>query len=57
MDQAGQRTRQRTLRNAAPERVRELLHAYRRRADRDLPPSSRRPETPADGRRVRPTTT
>jgi hypothetical protein len=32
-----QRNRERTLRHAAPERVRELLHAYRRRADRDRP--------------------
>jgi hypothetical protein len=37
MDQAGSRKRQRTLRHAAPERVRELLGAYRRRAARDLP--------------------
>jgi hypothetical protein len=42
MDQAGRRNRQRTLRHAAPERVRELLHAYRRRAARDLPAASRR---------------
>ena len=37
MDQAGPRTRhQRALRHAAPERVRELLEAYRRRAARDV---------------------
>lgn len=37
MDQAGPRNRQRALRHAAPERVRELLEAYRRRAARDVP--------------------
>ena len=38
MDQAGPRKRQpRTLRHAAPERVREMLEAYRRRAARDVP--------------------
>ena len=37
MDQAGPRKRQRALRHAAPERVRELLGAYRRRAARDVP--------------------
>jgi hypothetical protein len=54
MDKAGQRTRERTLRHAAPERVRELLHAYRRRAARDLPPSPSRAQTAADRHRVRP---
>jgi len=32
MDQAGPRNRQRALRHAAPERVREMLGKYRRRA-------------------------
>jgi hypothetical protein len=32
MNQPGQSKRQRALRHAAPERVREVLHAYRRRA-------------------------
>jgi hypothetical protein len=42
MDQTGRKTRQRTLRHAAPERVRELLHAYRRRAEADRPRAPRR---------------
>jgi hypothetical protein len=46
MDQAGRRNRQRTLRHAAPERVRELLHAYRRRAARDGAPGLRRAAAP-----------
>jgi len=37
MDQAGPRNRQRALRHAAPERVREMLDKYRRRAARDVP--------------------
>jgi hypothetical protein len=37
MDRAAERKRQRALRHAAPERVRELLEAYRRRAARDVP--------------------
>jgi hypothetical protein len=37
MDRAEQRKRQRALRHAAPERVRELLGAYRRRAAREVP--------------------
>ncbi len=37
MDQAGPRNRQRTLRHAAPDRVREMLDKYRRRGARDVP--------------------
>ena len=37
MDRAGARKHQRALRHAAPERVREVLEAYRRRAARDVP--------------------
>jgi hypothetical protein len=48
MNQAGQRNRPRTLRHAAPERVREMLHAYRRRATRDAP------RTGADSKPVAP---
>jgi hypothetical protein len=58
MDQAGARKRQRALRHAAPERVRELLSAYRSRAARDVPPAlystrpgngQRSPGSPAAG--------
>jgi hypothetical protein len=45
MDQAGPGKRQRALRHAAPERVRELLSAYRRRAARDVPPARRSTRT------------
>ena len=37
MDQAGPRNRQRALRHAAPDRVREMLAKYRHRAARDVP--------------------
>jgi hypothetical protein len=38
MSQAGRTNRTRALRHAAPERVREMLDAYRRRAARDVLP-------------------
>ena len=37
MDQAGPTNRQRALRHAAPDRVREMLAKYRHRAARDVP--------------------
>jgi len=41
MNQTAKRNRQRTLRHATPERVRELLHAYHHRDDPTTTPPAR----------------